>query len=93
MADWVTRPGCTIAGADDAHGYLGAPLGTNMTAPAIQKFSLEKLCKRLTKLLPQTLSFAGKVQMVKQVLLVMPAFHLMYLWLLSRPFLRYQEPV
>jgi hypothetical protein len=77
--DWLESTGCIIAGQREIIKYLGAPYGTNITATQIQKFCIKKLSKRITTFLPQIISLTGRVQIIKQVLMSMSVYHLMYL--------------
>jgi hypothetical protein len=79
IPDWLTETRCIIAAEGEVIKYLGAPYGNKLTSQTTQKFCLEKLSKRITTYAPQFLTFTGRVQIVKQVLMSMPTYHLMYL--------------
>lgn len=77
--DWLETTGCIIAEDREVIKYLGAPYGSNITSIAVQNFCLDKLCKRIQTYSSQHITFTGRVQIIKQVLLSMPVYHLMYL--------------
>jgi hypothetical protein len=74
----VKNTGCSIAKEGEVQKYLGAPFGHNLSTATVQSFCLEKLAKRITSLKPQCISYTGRAQLVKQVLLAMPLYHMMY---------------
>jgi hypothetical protein len=80
---WLGNTGYIIADHREIIKYLGAPYGTKITVLQIQNFCLEKLSKRITTFLPQFIAFTGRMQIIKQVLMSMPVYHLMYLNLSS----------
>jgi hypothetical protein len=79
IPDWLNETGCIIAAEGEVIKYLGAPYGNKLTSQTTQKFCLDKLTKRITTYAPQFLTFTGRIQIVKQVLMSMPTYHLMYL--------------
>jgi hypothetical protein len=76
--EWIINTRCEIAREGKIHKYLGAPFGVNLTTVAVQNFCLNKLAKRITTLKPKYISFIGRVQLIKQVLLAMPVYHITY---------------
>jgi hypothetical protein len=75
---WIINTGCQIASEGKINKYLGAPFGINLTNSAVQNFCLNKLAKQITELKPKCISFTGRVQLIKHVLLAMPIYHMMY---------------
>jgi hypothetical protein len=78
IPDWIHNTGCAVANDGEIHKYLGAPFGVNLSTAAVQNFCLDKLAKRITTLRPKSISYTGRVQLIKQVLLAMPVYHMMY---------------
>jgi hypothetical protein len=62
-----------------------------MSPTAIQQFCQNKLEKRLITLMLQAISFTGKTEVIKQVLLAMPTYHLMYIELSNTALSRIQR--
>jgi exonuclease III len=75
---WLHNTGCTIAQPGVIYKYLGAPFGFQLTSESIQNFCLNRLTSKVGKLASLNFSFTGRTVIVKQVLLAIPTYHLMY---------------
>jgi hypothetical protein len=76
--DWLQATGCIIAEPGVVYKYLGAPFGLKLTPLIIQNFCLDKLTKKLAQLSSLHLSYTGRIHIVKQILMAIPTYHLMY---------------
>jgi hypothetical protein len=76
--DWLQDTGCIVAKPGVVYKYLGAPFGLKLTPQIIQDFCLDKVTKKLAQLSSLHLSYTGRVHIVKQVLMAIPTYHMMY---------------
>jgi hypothetical protein len=81
IPSWIRSTGCCILKEGETQKYLGAPFGNNLSSAAVQNFCLDKLAKRIATLKPRNISFPSRVQLIKQVLLAMPVYHMMYTYM------------
>lgn len=75
---WLINSGCVISPPCTMQKYLDAPLGTRLTESQLFKFCLHHIGKRLSKWSSHTLSFTGRVLLIKDVFQDILVYHMMF---------------
>lgn len=78
IPNWLSDLGCEISEEGKVQKYLGAPFGTKITPMQVQQFCLNGIRARLSSWTLKTISFSGRVLLIKQVLMAIPVYHMMY---------------
>lgn len=75
--EWFNRIGCIVLKPGESTIYLGCIIGYNITPSKETQFLLGKVYKRLSHWANSSLSFVGRVILLKHVIRAMPIYHLM----------------
>jgi hypothetical protein len=75
---WLTELGCSISKPGQVQRYLGAPWGIGLSDAQLHNFCLDRISDRLKTWSARTLSFTGRVILVKHVLQAIPIYHMMF---------------
>lgn len=77
LPDWIGNIGCRILKPKEIHKYLGTPLGQDIDSRQLHSFVIEKVKGRINSWSAKTLSFSGKILLIRHILQAIPIYYLM----------------
>lgn len=77
IPQWLIETRCHICQIGEVTKYLGGPWGVGLADHQLHQFSLNRVSDRLKGWAASTLTFPGRIILLKHVLMAIPVYHMM----------------